>query len=325
MQVSIIIVNWNSTAYVRECIRSIYEYSTDLSFEIIVVDNASPTDDVDTLRPEFPEIALIKSSHNLGFGGANNLGAAHSSGECLLFLNPDTTLVSPAIAVILECLQCRPSAGIVGCKLLNLDLTVQTSCIQRFPTILNQVLDADVLRERWPNSRLWGTAPLYCETKEAAAVEVISGACLMIKRHVFEQIGGFTEKYFMYGEDLDLCHKVIRLGYKNFYTGNATVVHYGGGSSAPQSATAMKWKAIVLYMVLNRGRGYALMFRAAMAMVAVGRLLIIGIGRRWSGNRERGGYSSYSKWKVILKTVLGYGRSNHAAFSLAKQEIRSSL
>ena len=126
MTLSIIIVNWNSTDYLRECIASIYEWTRGVTFEIIVVDNASPDEDVDVLKIQFPDIRLLKSATNLGFAGANNYGFRCSSGEVVLFLNPDTKLISPAIDVLLKHKNDLPKAGIVGCKLLNSDLSVQT-------------------------------------------------------------------------------------------------------------------------------------------------------------------------------------------------------
>ena len=119
MELSIIFVNWNSTDYLRDCIASIFEYTRGISFEIVVVDNASPSGDADMLAEQFPEITLIKSSQNLGFAGANNLGYRRSSGECLLFLNPDTKLMSAALPVMLRRLQSLPDAGIVGCQVLR--------------------------------------------------------------------------------------------------------------------------------------------------------------------------------------------------------------
>ena len=158
MDISIIYVNWKSEAYIKESIDSVYEHTRGLQFEIIVVDNASPSGNVDMLKEHFPQITLIKSEKNLGFAGANNLGFQNSSGEIILFLNPDTKLMNPAIDAMAHHLRNLPDGGIMGCKLFNADLSVQTSCIQTFPTILNQILDANVLRDRWPHNRLWGMA-----------------------------------------------------------------------------------------------------------------------------------------------------------------------
>jgi GT2 family glycosyltransferase len=312
VDVSIIYVNWNSVEYVRESIVSVYERTRNVRFEIIVVDNASPAGGVDVLKQEFPDIILVKSSENLGFAGANNLGYKNSSGKSLFFLNPDTKLVSPAINLMLKRMECLPDAGVLGCKLLNEDLSVQTSCIQRFPTILNQVLDADYLRLRWPNSLIWGIAPLFSSSAEPAKVEVISGACMMVKRDVFETAGLFSEEYFMYAEDLDLCYNVMSSGFVNYYSGEATVIHYGGKSSAPKSATVMKWKAIVRFCVKTRGNVYGLLFRLAMILAALVRLSIIGtlcVFGNQPGSKE-GRYSAAEKWKAILKTLLRGPGSN---------------
>src|SRR5690242_20299549 len=111
MDVSIIYVNWKSVNYIRQSIRSVYEHTREILLEIIVVDNASPDDDVDSLRLEFPEVILIKSGENLGFGRANNLGAQTAQGRYLLFLNPDTKLLNPAITSMMQAAASRPDCG----------------------------------------------------------------------------------------------------------------------------------------------------------------------------------------------------------------------
>jgi len=305
MDISIIIVNWNSIDYLRECISSIYEYTSRL-FEIIVVDNASPAGDAASLERESCRFNLIKSEVNLGFAGANNLGFRNSSGKYILFLNPDTKLVSPAIDQMLQAMETVHDAGILGCTLLNEDLSVQTSCIQTFPTILNQLLDSDWLRRRLPNSKLWGTWPIYQNDEKLAKVEVISGACMLVQRQVFEQAGLFSEEYFMYAEDLDLCYKVKSHGRSNYYLGTTRLVHYGGKSSNFEKATQMKWKSIVQFCEKHRGGLYALFFRIVMAFAAFGRLLTIagmGILRTTSGAPEPS-RSSFVKWKIVLRAVL---------------------
>jgi len=306
MDVSIIYVNWNSEDYIKESIESVYEHTHGLQFEIIVVDNASPRGNVDILKKQFPQITLIKSAKNLGFAGANNVGFRSSSGETILFLNPDTKLVNPAINVMLRHLRELPDAGIVGCKLLNTDLSLQTSCIQTFPTILNQVLDTEVLRTRWPHNPLWGIGPLYAESVEPARVEVVSGACLMIKRAAFERVSMFSEDYFMYAEDLDLCYKVAHAGYRIYYAGEGRVIHYGGKSSEAESATRMKWTAIPRFCDKNRGRFYGLAFRSVLAATAMCRLAALKIACAFGDRFGRQSDLRYSlrKWRIILNALL---------------------
>ncbi len=306
MELSIIFVNWNSVNYLRECFASIYEHTRGITFEIIVVDNASPEGGVDALKEQFPDIVLIKSAENLGFAGANNLGFTKSKGECVLFLNPDTKLVNRAINIMFERLQSLPGAGIVGCKLLNADLSVQTSSIMRFPGILNQVLQSEVLRLRWPSFPLWNIGPLFSTSVEPARVEAITGACMMMRREVFESVGMFSEEYFMYAEDVDLCWKITRAGLPNYYVGEGNIVHYGGVSSPREWQTIAKTKAELRLIANFRGGFYALLFRSALAINAVLRLsvaTVLSLFRKGGPGKEAPDPTS-QKYRAILKTLL---------------------
>lgn len=314
---SIIIVNWNSTSYVLKCVESIYAHTRKASFEIIVVDNCSPQNDVDVVKNQFSEVVLIKSPKNLGFAGANNLGFQASKGEVVVFLNPDTILTNPAFDLMLEQLRTLPDAGAAGCTLLNEDMSIQTSAIQTFPTILNQLLDIDLLRNRFPGARLWNIEPLLAGGVEPKEVEVISGACLMLKHDVFAKAGMFPDDYFMYAEDLDLCFKVAQAGFVNYYLPAGRIVHYGGKSSNPSRATEMKWKSILHYIRKHRGSVYLLMFRTAMACSALLRLALITLGAGVSAKaRGEAGRFRRLKWRQILKTMVTYSDQMQQASSV---------
>jgi len=305
MDLSIIIVNWNSVNYLRDCVASILEYTRGISFEIIVVDNASPTGDADIIEQEFRNVTFIRSCKNLGFAGANNLGFRRASGEYVLFLNPDTKLISPAINLMLERLRSLADAGILGCKLLNSDLSVQTSSIQKFPTILNQVFQSEYLRLRWPSFPLWDIGPLFSDSPRPTRVEAITGACMMMKREVFEIVGLYSEDYWMYSEDLDLCLKVKRAGFKNYYIGDATIIHYAGKSSDPEWALTMKLRSDLRFLSISRGPFYLLAFRIGMALNAVARLAIIAVVYpfwRVLGKQTAPG-PTWSKWRVVLRVL----------------------
>lgn len=305
MKLSIIIVNWNSLTYLRECVASLAKHMR-CDYEVIVVDNASPAGDAQHIQQALPEVTLIRCDQNIGFGSANNLGFERSRGEYVLFLNPDTTLLNSAADLMIEEISSCPNFGIMGCTLLNEDTSVQTSCVQTFPTILNQLLDSDWLRVRWPNSRLWGTQALWSESGRPQRVEVISGACMLMHRKTFEQVGGFTDAYFMYAEDLDLCYKVQKAGLINYYYGPAKVLHYGGKSSNPERATPMKWKSITLFFELHRGQLYAFIFRCAISASAIARLTLMAgaqLYRGLVGNRKPRS-ASLTKWRLILRTML---------------------
>jgi GT2 family glycosyltransferase len=311
VELSIIFVNWNSLEYLRGCLVSLFEQTHGVSFEIIVIDNNSSEAGVEKLKQQFPEISIVMSEVNLGFAGANNLGFRKSSGSYVLFLNPDTQMTGPAIQVMLQKLKTLPRAGIVGCKLLNTDLSIQTSCIQTFPTISNQLLDIESLRLRWPSCPMWNIAPLYATETEPTPVEVISGACMIMKREVFERAGMFSEEYFMYAEDLDLCYKIIRLGLKNYYVGEAEIIHHGGKSSGQarvsQWSTIMKLRAVHKFCTKTRGRVYGSLYKAAMGCAATGRLMLIALLRLF-GNAAVQNNSlrpAEDKWRAVLKWAIG--------------------
>jgi GT2 family glycosyltransferase len=306
-ELSIVIVNWNSMSYLRECLQSLYQTAQGVGFEIIVVDNASAQRDVVNLPREFPQVVLIQSQKNIGFAGANNLGFTRSTSPILLFLNPDTQIVGPAIAKMLEQYKALPDAGILGCKLLNSDGSVQTSCIQKFPTILNQATDIEYLRLRWPSCPLWELDALFSDIPKPVKVEVISGACMMVRRDIFQQVGMFSEDYFMYAEDLDLCYKVQHAGHSNYYTGDAVVIHHGGKSTGQQEvnewATQMKFKAIIKFCRKTRGAMYSQLFRLSLGITALLRLLFVALAYPFANTlRLR---SVFSKWRTILKLVVG--------------------
>jgi len=312
MDLSIIIVNWNSKEYLGKCIDSILATTLGVEFEIVVIDNASFDGCDEMLQGHYPQVRFIQSATNLGFAKANNEAFHEARGRTVLFLNPDTQLVGPAINIMLDYLRQLPSAGAVGCKLLNANNTVQTSCIQSFPTILNQFLDLDFLRALWPKSSLWGNAPLFGNQVGPVEVEAIAGACVILKRSVFEQVGLFSEDYFMYTEDIDLCYKIRQARYKTYYIPDATVIHFGGGSTvkAPSgfSETIMR-ESVWRFLRKTRGKNYSLIYRISTLILAMGRMAILTIflplyiirpdRKSWN--------SSFRKWGAILAWSLGLG------------------
>jgi hypothetical protein len=309
---SIIIVNWNSLDYLRECLRSIFCGVPFSPSEVIVVDNYSSEDPTVPIRAEFPAVKVIRSATNLGFSAANNLGFRHSSGQYLLFLNPDTVIIDSALSTLLSVFAQLPDAGILGCMLLNWNKTVQTSCVQRFPTILNQLLDFEYLQSRWPRSPIWGIAPLIARSPQPVRVEVISGACLLMARDAFQQLGGFSESYFMYAEDVDLCYRARAIGRMAYYTGEAQVVHYGGGSSRSRNGNAwiavMQRRAILQFCKQAHGGLYATAYRATMILAALARLLglaFLRLLRPLSSQKPIPIGSASIKWWSVLRWALG--------------------
>jgi len=311
VDLSIIIVNWNSVACLRKCLASVYANAKNFNYEVIVIDNATYDGCGEMLRTEFPHTKFLQSEQNMGFAAANNVAFRCASGRGLLFLNPDTEVIGPAIQTMWSFLQALPDVGAVGCKLLNSDGSIQTSCIQRYPTILGELLDSEQLRRLFPRAGLWGTKALFDGSSGPVQVEVISGACLMIRRNVFERVGQFSTDYFMYAEDADLCFKAARAGCRNCYVGQATVIHHGSRSS--DSIPKNNFAAVVmrdsLWKLLHRHRGsrYAAAYRTTTALGAALRILLIcaALGTTLGQFRRDRLFLVLAKWGKVLRWSLG--------------------
>ncbi len=310
MDLSIIIVNWKSAGHVKHCLESLRAQTTGLRFEIIVVDNASGDDCGAIVAREFPDVTFVQSEANVGFAKANNLGFQKARGQTLLFLNPDTEPVGTAIFTLYEQLQALPGAGAVGPTLLNSDGTIQTSCVQSVPTILNQSLDAALLPAWFPQARLWGKAMLREQSSAPAEVEVLSGACLMTRRQVFEAVGMFNTGYFMYSEDVDLCYEIRQTGYKIYHVPGTAVIHHGGISSQQsrsEFSSVMMSESVWRFLTRTKGRCYGLAYRGAMMLSALCRLLLLALASPLSLFRGEVATprKSIRKWLAILGWSVG--------------------
>lgn len=312
MDLSIIIVNWNSKEFLRKCIRTIPAATKGIDYEIVVIDSASFDGCGEMLGAEFPSVKFIQSEKNVGFARANNMAFEKSCGKMVLFLNPDTEVKESAIAVLLDAMK-DTGVGIAGPRLLNTDGSLQTSAVQSFPTILNQALDAEPLRKAFPTWPMWGIAALYAGDASPFRAEALSGACLMMRREVFDKVGRFSEDYFMYAEDLDLCYKVHRSGLKNLHVPAAVVLHHGGGSTDQGRSSfseVMMRESVYRFLVKIRGHFYGTGFRISMAVCALFRLLILLLMLPINYCRGRSGrvLVALRKWSAILKWTLGMQR-----------------
>jgi len=307
MDLSIIIINWKSAQYLQQCLHSIYLNTRGIDFEIIVVDNASFDGCGEMLVREYPAVIFIQSEQNLGFARGNNLAVSYSGGDVLLFLNPDTEIHGPALTLLLEMIRSLPDAGAAGARLLNSDATVQDSCIQPFPTISNQLLDADLLRRSFPSARIWGMTSLLASARTPQVVEAVSGACLITHRRVFQQVGGFSEDYFMYYEDTDYCLKVSNAGWKNYFVPNAVITHYGGKSSGDSRFSAvMMAESAWRFFLKQRGLPYARLFRASLAAKALSRCSLLAV-LALAKQKNRPGWTTarFRKWAYVLRWCVG--------------------
>lgn len=308
---SILIVNWNSVGLLRDCLRSVARYAPAFPIEVVVVDNASYDGCAEMLAAEFPEVIFVQGPTNAGFARANNLAFRSCHGRVLLFLNPDTEVRAGAIERLALFVDRTEDAGAVGCRLLNSDGSVQTSCVQAYPTLLNQALDSEWLRRLAPRSKLWGMEALYPGSPDPAAVEVVSGACLAVSRGAFEAVGGFASDYFMYAEDLDLCYRLDCTGRTNYYVGDVEVVHHGGQSTASASKSqfgnVMMRESVSRFLARHRGPAYAAAYRtttaaaAAVRIAAIVSVLALTLGQY----RVEALLASLRKWRHVLRWTMG--------------------
>jgi hypothetical protein len=311
IDLSIIIVNWKSADYLRACLTSVFQHTEGICLEVIVVDNASADGCEAILEKEFPSVRLIALTQNVGFSRANNIGYVLSSGENLLFLNPDTEVIGNALSGMTAWLRSHPRVGAVGARLLNSDGTLQESCVQAFPTILNQMLDSNLLRRRFSTWELWGTHALTDPRRQPIEVDAISGACFMVRRSVFEKVGRFSEGYFMYSEDLELSYKIRQAGYTVVCLTDSEVVHHGGKSSSKQYDSftdILQRESLAQYFLSTRGRIYSAFYRIAICACALLRVMIAACllplsGQSLDGKSPR---AVIHKWRKVLGWSLGF-------------------
>jgi len=237
MDVSIVIINYNTFALTTKCIQSLYQYNNGFECEIILVDNASVECDANLFKEKFPDIKLIKSKENLGFAGGNNLGISHAIGEYILLLNSDTELIENSIKISFDFYKSQKDIGALSCKLIFPDGKYQ-SVAQRFPSIKYKLIE--LLRiQKFMSKQKAGKLLLgaFFDHNETLEVDWVWGAFFMFKRSLLNELPNnkLNDEYFMYWEDVQWCYDFVQLGYKNYYLATTKVIHKMGGSSGKKN------------------------------------------------------------------------------------------
>ncbi len=241
MDLSIIIVNYNVKEFLQNLLHSIDKALQNLSSEIIVVDNASDDGSVELIKSKFPSVKLIENKTNLGFGKANNQALKIAEGKYLLLINPDAIVSEDTFTKMIEFLEGQKDAGLAGCKILNPDGSLQLACRRSFPGPWTSFCKVTGLSNLFPNSKMFARYNLtYLNENQTYEVDAISGSFMLLKREVYEKLGGFDEQFFMYGEDLDLCYRIQKAGFKVFYVHTTQVIHYKGESTKRSSMDETK-------------------------------------------------------------------------------------
>ncbi len=256
MDISIVIVNYNVKEFLRSAIVSVEKAlaHSALSGEILVVDNNSTDGSVELIRDVFPNVRLWALPENIGFGRANNVAMREAKGDYILILNPDTILGEDTLEVMLRFMREHPDAGLAGCKLLNGDGSFQLSCRRGFPTPWASFTKLFGFSSFFPNSKIFARYNLtYLPVDATYEVDALGGAFMFMSRAAFEATQGFDEQYFMYGEDLDLCYQVKKLGFKIFYVHETATIHFKGESTRRSALNEVKvfYEAMHLFVKKN--------------------------------------------------------------------------
>jgi N-acetylglucosaminyl-diphospho-decaprenol L-rhamnosyltransferase len=242
--VSVVIVSYESRALLERCLAALAaDGGRAAGIEVIVVDQASRDGTAAWLAAEHPEVRLVALPENVGFGAGNNRGAEAATGRWLLLLNSDGFVRPGAIDELVRFAESRPSAGVVGPRLHWPDGRLQRSC-RRFPTVFRIATEYLYLRKLAPRSRLLnGFYYGDFDHDEPRRVDWLTGACLLVRRELFERLGGFDEAFFLYSEEVDLLYRAARLGGETWYDPAAEVVHVWGGTAGRASALTLQEQA----------------------------------------------------------------------------------
>jgi len=232
MELSIIIVNYNTKKILADTIQSVIDTADSTKYEIIVVDNASADGSIEMVKKQYPQVNLIENKDNLGFPKANNIGIRDALGRYILILNSDTKVLEDCLQRCLDYMDNNIEVGALGCKLLLANGKLDHACKRGFPTPKASLYYILKFHKLFPTSKKFGKYTLnYLPIDEINEVDALTGAFMMVRKEVINKVGLLDETFFMYGEDLDWCFRIKEAGYKVIYYPEAVTIHYKGGSS----------------------------------------------------------------------------------------------
>lgn len=288
MQLSIIIVSYNTSKLLGECIGSVFKNTKRIRFEIIVVDNNSVDDSVGMLKKKYPNIRLIENKSNVGFGGANNQGLGAAKGKYILFLNSDTLVKGEALNEMINFMDDDKKIGVLGPKLLLKDGSIQPWAISYNPNILRSLAEKPLgfLGKYFSNNKFFKIIAYlftlrFWEHDETKEVDWVTGAALLMRKSILDRIGGFDTNFFLYFEDVDLCYRTKEAGYKVFFFPGSEIVHYGGSSVTSSSRQKEYYYQSQKYFYKKH---YSLLSRVALILIRFPYILIYNLYRK---NKER--------------------------------------
>lgn len=233
VDISVVIVGWNAKHYLELCLESLAKAPPRRSMEVLVVDNASTDDSVEMIEEKFPWVKLVKSVENLGFAKGNNLAIGQCRGRYIALVNPDVIVFPGCLDALADFLDENPKVGNVGPRVLNPDMSMQSTC-RRFPTLWNNFCSATGLSTRFKNSRFFaGEHMFYFQHDRTMTVDVLVGCFSMIRREAFDMVGLLDEDLFMYGDDVDSCRRARNAGWQVVFYPGGQAIHDRGKITAP--------------------------------------------------------------------------------------------
>jgi O-antigen biosynthesis protein len=236
MKLSVIIVNYNVRAYLEQCLRTVFTALEGIQGEVFVVDNLSTDGSVEMVREKFPGVRLMANRENVGFSRANNQAIRISQGQYVLLLNPDTVVGEDVFHKVIAFMDGKPSVGGLGVKMIDGTGRFLPESKRGLPTPRVAFFKIIGLTRLFPRSRIFGRYHLgHLPENDTAPIEILSGACMFLRKKTLDEVGLLDENFFMYGEDIDLSYRITLAGYENWYFPDARIIHYKGESTKKSS------------------------------------------------------------------------------------------
>lgn len=302
MDVSVVIVSWNTCELLDRCLRALYAASEGLHVEVLVVDNGSSDGSLELVRSHYADARLIANSHNLGFVRANNQALALARGEFVLLLNSDAFLAPDALRTLVAFMRAHPQAGASGPRLSYPDGSLQRSCT-RFPALFDELCLMLQLDRLFPDSPLFGRFWLsgwdYSTLRE---VDVIMGACLMARRAILSQVGLLDETFTMYSEEVDWCYRMRQAGWRLYLVPDAHAVHIWGGSSerVRVDSFVQLFRSRLLFFRKHRGRVASALLKLVFALGSLLRVVAAAPAALYAWLRRRPAHPKlHSYWRLL--------------------------
>ncbi len=279
MQLSVIIVNYNVKYFLEQCLYSVIAACKNVAAEIIVIDNQSTDGSRTFFTDKFEQVHFIWNDENVGFSRANNNALLQAKGECVLFLNPDTIVAEDCFEKCLQFFLAQKDAGAMGVRMIDGSGKFLKESKRGFPSVLTSFCKLSGLTALFPKSRIFARYYLgHLPEMDNHEVDVLSGAFMMVRKSVLDSVGSFDERFFMYGEDIDLGYRIQQAGFKNYYFAQTTILHFKGESTKKNSLKYLRifYGAMLLFVQKHysgaKAMSYAFLVRLALAVKSLGLL-----------------------------------------------------